>query len=116
MESNARWGFRPSGTSWYIQSNYGVPAENVTLYKNGVLEAGPEDEPLNLQHLGDYSAEHDLTDPECYDYVTSAVDTESLIEHYCTGLYIGTWDWPNYNYFLWRYNGPCAKHSRHKDG
>ena len=103
-------------SDYYIQSNYGVPAENVTLYKNGVLEAGPEDEPLNLQHLGDYCAEHDLTDPECYDYVTSAVDTESLIEHYCTGLYIGTWDWPNYNYFLWRYNGEPIEGNPYSDG
>ncbi len=103
-------------SDYYIQSNYGVPAELVTLYKNGVLEAGPEDEPLNLQQLGDYCAEHDLSVQEYYDCVVSAVDTESLIEHYCTGLYIGTWDWPNYNYFLWRYNGEPIDGNPYSDG
>ena len=103
-------------SDYYIQSDYGVPSESVTVYKNGVLEAGPEDEPLNLQRLGDYCEEHDLSDPECYEFVTSAVDTESLIDHYCAGLYIGTWDWPNYNYFMWRYTGEAIDGNPYSDG
>ncbi len=103
-------------SDYYIQSNYGIPAEAVTIIKNGVLEAGPEDEPLNLQWLGEYCEEHDLTVPEYYDYVTAAVDTESLMDHYCTGLYIGTWDWPNYNYFMWRYTGEAIDGNPYSDG
>lgn len=103
-------------SDYYIQSEYGVPAKNVTIIKNGALEAGDEDEPLHLQQLGDYCEEHDLTDPECYEYVTAAVDIDSLIDHYCTGLYIGTWDWPNYNYFIWRYTGKAIDGNPYSDG
>ena len=103
-------------SDYYIQSNYDVPAENVTIIKNGILEAGAEEEPLNLQWLGEYCEEHDLRVPEYYSYVTSAVDIQSIIEHYCTGLYIGTWDWPNYNYFMWRYTGEPIEGNPYSDG
>ncbi len=103
-------------SDYYIQSNYGVPSEGVTVIKNGELEAGPDTEPLNLQSLGDYCRDNDLTVPENYEYVTSVVDIESLIDCYCTGLYIGTWDWPNYNYFVWRYNGEAIEGNPYSDG
>lgn len=103
-------------SDYYIQSNYGVPAENVTIIKNGELEAGPDDEPLNLQMLGDFCRDNDLTVSENYDYVTSQVDTESIIDCYCTGLYIGTWDWPNYNYLMWRYQGDEIDGNPYSDG
>jgi len=103
-------------SDYYIQSNYDVPSENVTLIKNGELEAGPDDEPLNLQRLGDFCSDNDLSDAENYEYVTSKVDIESIIDCYCTGLYIGTWDWPNYNYFMWRYNGEPTEDNPYCDG
>ena len=103
-------------TDYYIQSNYGVPSENVTVYKNGILEDGPEDEPRNLQHLGNFCAANDLSVQENYDYVTSVVDVDSIIDCYCTGLYVGTWDWPNYNYFMWRYNGEAIDGNPYSDG
>ena len=103
-------------SDYYIQSNYGVPSENVTLIKNGELEEGPDDEPLNLQLLGEFCRDNDLKNSENYDYVTSRVDIDSIIECYCTGLYIGTWDWPNYNYFVWRYNGDAIEGNPYSDG
>lgn len=103
-------------SDYYIQSTYDLPSEYVTIYKNGELEEGPKDEPLNIQHLGDYCLEHDLSIPENYEYVASKVDIESIIDHYCTGLYIGTWDWPNYNYFMWRYNGDAIDGNPYSDG
>ncbi|EWM54927.1 CotH kinase family protein [Ruminococcus flavefaciens] len=103
-------------SDYYIQSNYGVPSENVTLIKNGELEEGPDDEPLNLQRLGDFCRDNDLSVPENYEYVTSRVDIESIIDCYCTGLYVGTWDWPNYNYFMWRYNGEAIEGNPYSDG
>ena len=103
-------------SDYYIQSNYGVPSENVTIYKNGALEEGPDDEPSNIQHLGVFCRDNDLSVSENYDYVKSVVDIDSLIESYCTGLYIDTWDWPNYNYFMWRYNGEAIDGNHYSDG
>lgn len=44
------------------------------------------------------------------------MDIDSLIDCYCTGLYIGTWDWPNYNYFMWRNNGEVIEGNPYSDG
>lgn len=103
-------------SDYYIQSKYGVPSENVTIIKNGELEEGPDEEPMNLQLLGEFCRDNDLTVPENYEYVTSKVDIDSIIDCYCTGLYICTWDWPNYNYFLWRYNGDEPTDNPYTDG
>ena len=103
-------------SDYYIHSTYDVPSENVTIYKNGELEEGPKDEPLNLQHLGDFCLENDLSVKENYEYVTSKLDVDSIIDHYCAGLYIDTWDWPNYNYFMWRYNGEKIDGNPYSDG
>ena len=103
-------------SDYYIQTKYGVPSENVSIIKNGVLEEGPEDEPLNLQLLGDFCEENDLSSPENYAYVTSQVDVESIIDHYCTGLYLGIWDWPNYNYLIWRNNSDAIEGNPYSDG
>ncbi|MCR4795774.1 MAG: CotH kinase family protein [Ruminococcus sp.] len=100
----------------YIHSKYDIPSENVTLYKNGELEAGPEEEPHNLQHLGQFCRDNDLSVKENYDYVASKVDIDSIIDCYCTGIYINTWDWPNYNYFMWRYNGDKSDDNPYTDG
>ena len=103
-------------SDYYIQSNYGVPAENVSIIKNGELEEGPDDEPLNLQRLGEFCRDNDLSVDENYEYVASQVDLESIIDCYCTGLYIGTWDWPNYNYLMWRYKGDAIDGNPYSDG
>lgn len=103
-------------SDYYIQSNYGVPAENVSIIKNGELEEGPDDEPLNLQKLGEFCRDNDLSVAENYDYVASQVDIESIIDHYCAGLYLSIWDWPNYNYFIWRYNGEATDGNHYSDG
>ncbi|MBR0511151.1 MAG: CotH kinase family protein [Ruminococcus sp.] len=103
-------------SDYYIQSHYGVPSENVTIIKNGEREEGPSDEPLNLQKLGEFCSVNDLSVPENYEYVASKVDIDSLIDCYCTGLYIGTWDWPNYNYFMWRNNGEVIEGNPYSDG
>lgn len=103
-------------SDYYIESNYNIPSENVTIIKNGELEEGPDDERLNLQSLGDFCRDNDLSVPENYNYVTSRVDVESIIDHYCTGLYLDIWDWPNYNYFIWRNNDKAIEGNPYSDG
>ena len=41
---------------------------------------------------------------------------QSLIEHYCTGLYLGTFDWPGYNFVAWKNNGSTIADNPYSDG
>ena len=103
-------------SDYYIQSNYGVPAEDVAMIKNGELETGAETDYDDLEALCDYCLDHDLSVQSDYDYVASKVDVESLIDCYCAGLYLGTWDWPNHNYLMWRNNGNAIDGNPYSDG
>ena len=103
-------------SDYFIQSNYGVPAEDVAMIKNGELETGAETDYDDLEALCDYCLGHDLSVQSDYDYVASKVDVESLIDCYCAGLYLGTWDWPNHNYLMWRNNGAAIDGNQYSDG
>ena len=39
-----------------------------------------------------------------------------MIEHYVSGIYLGTTDWPNYNYGLWRNMGDKIEGNKLSDG
>ena len=103
-------------SDYYIQTNYGVPSENIAMIKNGELEEGTADDLEELKLLGEFCRKHDMTSSSNYDYVTSKIDVESLIDCYCAGLYLGTWDWPNYNYLMWKNKGDAIDGNPYSDG
>ena len=39
-----------------------------------------------------------------------------MIEHYAAGLYLGTYDWPNYNSGVWRNTGEAIEGNPYSDG
>lgn len=103
-------------SDYFIQSNYGIPSENVAMVKNGELEEGEESDFDEIYELYKYCTKNDLSDTAKYNYVTSMVDVESLIDHYAVGLYLGTWDWPNYNYLMWKNKGDVIDGNVYSDG
>lgn len=103
-------------SDYFIQTNYGIPAENVAMVKNGELEEGTADDYEELRLLGEYCKKHDMSSSDNYAYVTSKVDVDSLIDCYCAGLYLGTWDWPNYNYLMWKNKGEAIDGNTYSDG
>ncbi|WP_294410218.1 CotH kinase family protein [uncultured Ruminococcus sp.] len=103
-------------SDYYIQTNYGIPSENVVMIKNGEAEEGTERDLDELEMLGEFCQEHIMSSPENYSYVASKIDIESLIDCYCAGLYLGTWDWPNYNYLMWRNSGEAIEGNPYSDG
>ena len=103
-------------SDYYIQSNYGIPAENVAMIKNGELEEGTDEDYEELTLLGEFCKKHDMTSSDNYAYVTSKIDIESLIDCYCAGLYLGTWDWPNHNYLMWKNKGEVIDGNPYSDG
>lgn len=103
-------------SDYFIQSNYGVPSENVAMIKNGEVEEGTDSDLEELEALSDFCKKNDLSSQQNYDYVMSKIDAESLIDCYCAGLYLGTWDWPNHNYLMWRNTGDQIAGNPYSDG
>lgn len=103
-------------SDYYIQSHYDVPKENVVMIKNNALEEGTEQDLQDYYALIDSFGKMDFSDPVQYADICSKIDIESLIEHYCAGLYLGTVDWPGYNYGMWRYKGDVVDDNPYTDG
>jgi hypothetical protein len=103
-------------SDYYIQSNYDIPSENVVMIKNGEVEEGTEADLEELEMLGEFCQEHDMTSAYNYNYIASKIDVESLIDCYCAGLYLGTWDWPNHNYLMWKNGGEAIDGNPYSDG
>lgn len=103
-------------SDYFIQSNYNIPKENVAMVKNGELEEGPESEKDNLYGFMYNYARKDLTIESNYNAVCDFIDIDSLIEHYAAGLYLGTYDWPNYNYGMWKNMGSEIAGNPYSDG
>ncbi len=80
----------------FIHANYGIRKTDVAMIKNGELEEGTQSEYDSFMSFADRYASKDLTNTANYKAVCDFLDIDSLIEHYAAGLYLGTYDWPNY--------------------
>ena len=113
------WGlyeFYEKYSDYYVQTHYDIPKEQVAMIKNGELEEGTSSDWNNFYSICQYASKHDVTDPTVYQYICDRMDIQSLIEQYCTGIYLGTVDWPNYNYAVWRYTGEPIDGNSYADG
>lgn len=100
----------------FIKSNYDIPKENVAMIKNGALEEGSQTELNNFYQFFKKYAAADLTNEDNYQAVCDFVDIDSMIEHYAAGIYLGTYDWPNYNYGVWRNTGDTIAGNPYSNG
>lgn len=100
----------------FIHANYGIKKADVAMIKNGELEEGAESELDSFMDFADAYANKDLTNAANYKAVCDFLDIDSLIEHYAAGLYLGTYDWPNYNYGVWRSTGEPISGNPYSDG
>jgi len=103
-------------SAYCIQSNYKIPADDVALIKNEEVEEGTEEDLQSLYDLNLFCLDNDLSIDANYQYVSSQMDMDSLIYSYATGLYLGTWDWPNKNYFVWKNKGNPIEGNPYSDG
>jgi len=100
----------------YIKSNYDIPTKDVAIVKNSVLEEGTEQDLNDFKNLYRFARKNDLTTEENYNYIAEKMDIDSLIYHYATGFYLGIWDWPNRNFFVYRNNGEPIEGNPYSDG
>lgn len=103
-------------SDYFIESNYGIDKKDVAMIKNGELEEGSADELDKFFSFADSFAGKDLTDPANYKEVCDFIDLDTMIEHYAAGLYLGTFDWPNYNYGIWKSTGEKIDGNPYSDG
>lgn len=88
----------------YIQSHYGVDADNVCIIKNNELEEGNDNnlEDFNKLKFWLTSPTLDLTDVSTYNLFCSKIDIDSFIDYMCANIYAGNYDWGNNNFALWK--------------
>ena len=103
-------------TDDFIEKHYNIPKNNVSMIKQAEVEEGPEEEYKNFTSLGKEYSKKDLREKKYYDEVSNYFDIDSLIEHYATGLYLSTFDWPNHNYGVWRNLGEKIENNKFSDG
>lgn len=103
-------------SSFFFQSNYGVPEEQVVYIKDDAVKEGTEADSDAYQGLLEQIAENDMSDPAQYRAVTEQLDLLSLIDHYAVCLYTGMVDWPDHNYIVWRYTGAPISGNPYSDG
>lgn len=87
----------------YIEEHYKIDKDNVSILKRGQLEAGNEECVKDYNELLSFIKNHDLSVKENYDYVCERADIQSLVDFYCTQIYINNIDFSyRQNVQIWR--------------
>lgn len=76
----------------FIASYTDIPAEYVQLVQHPALDDYSTKLDPDLQALITYAKTHDLTVAEHYDYVTSQIDAQSLMQYFAYQTYFGNGD------------------------
>ncbi len=103
-------------SDYYVESNYDVDKQDVTIIKNGECESGSQEECDEFFAFADKYASMDLSKADNYKAVCEYIDIDSMIEHYAAGIYLGTYDWPNRNYGAWKNSGESDAENIYSDG
>ena len=100
----------------FFQSHYNIPKEDIIFMKNYKMESGGDKELENILNFMSLYSNKDLSDEQNYKEVSDVIEIDSLIEHYAVGAYIGTMDWPNLNFGMWKNNGTKIDSNLYSDG
>ncbi len=83
----------------FFKNYYGI--NNVTIFCNGVVDVGNQQD--NLKELIKWTSENDLSVEENYAIMEQTVDLQSLIDYYCTRIYMDDTDSHEaYNMMAWK--------------
>jgi len=104
------WGFyllREKQEDHYIESHYGIPKEEVSIIKNGSIDAGTENDLAEFQAFCEWAKSADMTTDENYSRFADTLDVPCFIEYMAVETYINNSDWANSvlnNWMVWRSN------------
>ena len=86
-------------TDEHFISDY-FDADNIHLLThNAQIEEGDNQDFLNLKS---YINENDMSLNEHYDYISSHIDIDNIIDYYCAQLFLANTDWPHNNVKYWK--------------
>ncbi len=87
----------------YISYHYGVDDQNIIMIKTMDVSEGEPEEYSVFSSATSYVIYNDMTDDRCYAHACELFDMDSLIDYYCTRIYISRFnDWPGANFAAWR--------------
>ncbi|MGN0593115.1 MAG: CotH kinase family protein [Ruminococcus sp.] len=113
------WGFyyiQEKISKYYLETHYNVSEDDAALIKQYEVKEGTGQDYSDYDALCKFVRNNDMSQEENYRYFCSQMDVDSLIDFFCIGIYLGTWDWPNWNYGVWRNNGTSAPGNPYSDG
>jgi hypothetical protein len=74
--------------------------ENINLLTHDAqIEEGSNTDFIRLR---DYITQHDLDQEEHYQYVSTQIDIDNVIDYYCAQLFLANTDWPHNNVKYWK--------------
>lgn len=96
---------------YYLQDNFGVDKDSVTLlngspYTGGCCTEGNAEEYIDLLQ---YLAENDITDPAVYSFIDQKIDLAEYANYLITEFWSANYDWPSNNVRYWKENTEDAK-------
>jgi len=103
-------------SAYFFGSHYNMSKDDIIYTKDNKIKKGPKEELNKLISFMNIYSQKDLSDENNYKDVVNFIDINSMIEHYATGIYLATFDWPNHNYGLWRTNGTKIDSNYFSDG
>ena len=89
----------------FFSRHYNISKDEVLFNKDGEFDENTTQEIIDIFNFIDLYSKKDLSNEVNYKEVCKVIDIDSLIEQYCTGIYIANTDWPDHNYGIWKYNG-----------
>jgi hypothetical protein len=93
----------------FVASNFGVDPDSVDVIMGteSPVELYNEDWPIagdleDYKKLVHYLLDHDLSDPENYEHISTWIDINNFITYQASEIYFGNIDWPGNNMKWWR--------------
>jgi len=87
----------------YIEEHFGIDKDNVSMIKAGQIDSGNQICLNDYNVLLSYIRNSDMSIKENYNYVCECVDIQSLIDLYCTQIYLNNVDFSySKNVEIWR--------------
>lgn len=87
----------------YIEEHFGIDKDDVSMIKSGNLEAGEKTDLYDYYELLEFIQNYDMSVKENYNNVCERIDIQSLIDYYCTQIYLNNIDFSyKVNVEIWR--------------
>jgi len=91
----------------FIEANYGVDEDDLTLLEDNPSSSGCciEGDAEEYVAMLDYIADNDMTNSAVYDSVQQLMDVENYMDYLITEFYVANYDWPRNNVRYWKEDG-----------